>query len=164
MGRLRRKRPILFGKRSAMTRRRFSEREVLATLIHQGVTVPCYRTKEPFTLETVRRAEREHLVELGLVKPEDRAKYDTPEYCRYSLKEAHAIVTNGTKATTAGSSKHRIAKADRLEKARLGEDQKPKHRLQGGRVLRGQGFPEPPPGYVKNWPSRGFGKRGKENG
>lgn len=31
----------------------------------------------------------------------------------------HDRITNGTKATTAGSSKHKIAKADRLKKARL---------------------------------------------
>lgn len=96
-----------------MTRRRFSEREVIATLIHQGVEVRCYRTKEPITLESVKRLEREHVHEVGL------GGADEPENCRYSLSEAHAIVTNGTKATSAGSSKHKVAKDRRLKVARL---------------------------------------------
>lgn len=46
-------------------------------------------------------------------------------------RNCHGIVTNGTKATTAGSSKHKIAKADRLEKARL--------------AMAGSEAPKPPP-------------------
>jgi hypothetical protein len=34
-------------------------------------------------------------------------------------ENCHHKLTNGTKATTAGSSQHKVAKADRLEKARL---------------------------------------------
>jgi hypothetical protein len=53
-------------------------------------------------------AEREHLHEVKLGGP------DIPENCRYSHAKCHAIVTNGTKATTAGSSKQRIAKVKRI--------------------------------------------------
>jgi 5-methylcytosine-specific restriction endonuclease McrA len=87
-----------------MTRRRFNEKDVIRTLLHQGVEIRCFRTGEKITLDTVGHLEREHLHELKLGGP------DEPANCRYSLKEAHAIVTNGTPATTARSSKHRIAK------------------------------------------------------
>lgn len=147
-----------------MSRVAFSQRKVIETLIHQGVEIRCFRTREPITLENVRRLEREHLVELGLIEPERRHLYDTPEYCRYSLKEAHAIVTNGTKATTAGSSKHRIAKTDRLEKARLAlqnsgqaREDKAKRKWPTPRPLRGRSaWPESRP-----LPSRPFPKKRK---
>lgn len=91
-----------------MTRRRFSEKDTIRTLIHQGVEICCFRTGEPITLQNVTLLEREHLHERKLGGP------DTPGNCRYSLKAAHHVVTNGTKATTAGSSKHRIAKSKRI--------------------------------------------------
>lgn len=145
-----------------MTRKRFTERQVIAALIHQGVPVVCYRTGEKITLENVMRLEREHLVELGLVAKEDRPKYDTPEYCRYSLKEAHAIVTNGNGATTAGSSKHKIAKAVRLEKARLAlqdsgpaREDKAKRKWPSPRPLRGRSaWPESRPIPPRPFPKR----------
>lgn len=52
--------------------------------------------------------EREHLAEIAL------GGADEPANCVYSLREAHKIITDGTKATTAGSSKQRIAKVRRL--------------------------------------------------
>jgi hypothetical protein len=94
-----------------MGRRRFSEREVIETLAWQGLVIRCYRCGHliaaadgkavvwPFGL-----AEREHLHEVKLGGP------DVPGNCRYSHKGCHARITNGTPATTAGSSKHRIAK------------------------------------------------------
>lgn len=88
-----------------MARRRFSEKDVIRTLLHQGVEIRDYRTGEPITLQNVDRIEREHLHEIALGGPDD------PANCRYSLSESHGIVTNGTPATTAGSSKNRIAKA-----------------------------------------------------
>lgn len=88
-----------------MSRKRFSEREVIATLIHQGTEVRCYRTAERVTLANLDQVEREHLTEIAI------GGADTPANCAYSLRQAHAVVTNGTKATTAGSSKNRIAKA-----------------------------------------------------
>lgn len=95
-------------------------KQVIESLLHQGVEVRCYRTKERVTLANFRDLEREHLVELGLKKTDaEKAAVDTPEYWRWSFSAAHAKVTNGTKATSAGSSKHRVAKAVRMEKARL---------------------------------------------
>lgn len=96
-----------------MARRRFTEKEVLETLIHQGVEIRDFRSGEPITLENVAEIEREHLHEIALGGPDD------PANCRYSLSKNHHIVTNGTPATTAGSSKNRIAKATqpaRIEK------------------------------------------------
>lgn len=87
-----------------MSRRRFSEREVISVLLHQGIKITCFRTGEEFTLANVDQVEREHLHEHALGGP------DIPANCRYSLKAAHSIITNGTPATSAGSSKHRIAK------------------------------------------------------
>lgn len=94
-------------------RRRFSEKDVIRTLIHQGVKIADYRTGEPITLENVGRVQREHLHEISLGGPDD------PANCRYSLDESHAIITNGRPATSAGSSKNRNAKANhsnRIEK------------------------------------------------
>lgn len=89
-----------------MTRRRFSERDVLEVLYFQhGILVNCYRCKKPLHFSD---AEREHLTEIAL------GGKDEPMNCAYSHKACHALVTNGTKATTAGSSKQRIAKVKRL--------------------------------------------------
>lgn len=95
-----------------MSRKRFSEKDVIRTLIHQGVEIRDYRTGELITLENVDQIEREHLHEIALDGP------DVPANCRYSLKASHSIITNGTKATTAGSSKQRIAKVARLRNPR----------------------------------------------
>ena len=96
---------------SAMRRKRFTEREVIETLVRQGADIVCYRTRVLIGLEDVPRLEREHFIELALGGKDD------PSNCVYSLKEAHAVVTNGTKATTAGSSKHKVAKDRRLRMA-----------------------------------------------
>lgn len=87
-----------------MTRRRFTERQVIETLIRQGAEIRCYRTKELVTLENVCTLEREHIHELALGGADD------PANCAYSFSEAHKIVTFGNGATTAGSSANRIAK------------------------------------------------------
>jgi hypothetical protein len=89
-----------------MSRKRFSEREVLETLIVQGVLLRCYRCKKPMMLPA--DIEREHLVEIAL------GGLDVPRNCVYSHAACHAIITDGTKATTAGSSKQRIAKVRRI--------------------------------------------------
>lgn len=94
-------------------RRKFRDWEVIACLIFQGVEIRCYRTGELITMDNVHRLQKEHLVELGLIEEGKRHLFDVPGYCRYSLDTAHAIVTNGTPATSAGSSKHRIAKMKR---------------------------------------------------
>lgn len=89
-----------------MKRRRFSEKDVIRTLLHQGIEINDYRTGEPITLDNVDQIEREHLHEIALGGPDD------PANCRYSLGESHAVVTNGNRATSAGSSKNRCAKAN----------------------------------------------------
>lgn len=91
-------------------RRQFKEREVLETLIvYQGVVIPCFRCKEPITARDLKtgNVEKEHLHEVVLGGP------DVPMNCRFSHKAApcHYTVTNGTPATSAGSSQNRIAKA-----------------------------------------------------
>lgn len=104
-----------------MARKRFTERQVLETLLFQRVTILCYRCKLPFlTLAGAQRlaqeldphyvgwAEREHVTELCL------GGGDGPANCRYSCRDSHRIVTNGTKATSAGSSKQKAAKVKRI--------------------------------------------------
>lgn len=136
-------------------RRRFSEREVIETLIRQGVEVRCYRTKSRITLVTVGLLEREHLTELAL------GGADGPSNCAYSLKSAHAEVTNGSAATSAGSSKQRIAKTKRLVKSvalhaaiMSGEAERPVSRMRGRDFPKRQrsfgksaGFRKLPPDY-----------------
>lgn len=140
-------------------RKRFTDRQVLETLLHQGVVILCHRCDVPFSLEKdedveaggfmiasqpnphwVGRVQREHLHEHGLDGP------DTPANCRYSCEASHKVVTFGTKATTAGSSKARMAKADRI--------------AAGGRKPKGKPFRKPPEGYKHNWgPKRPMGRR-----
>lgn len=86
-------------------RRRFTEREVLETLVICGEFLRCFRCREPLDPKT---AEREHLLEVALGGP------DVPANCAYSCADCHLVITNGTKATTAGSSKQRIAKVKRI--------------------------------------------------
>lgn len=91
-----------------MSRKRFNEREVIETLIYQGFAISCYRCRQPFSVDPTSALEREHIVEIAL------GGADVPFNCAYSHKACHAEITNGTKATTAGSSKQRIAKVKRL--------------------------------------------------
>ncbi len=89
-----------------MKRKRFTEREVLDTLYYSYIVVPCYRCRARLFPDD--EVEREHITELAL------GGKDEPANCAYSHKLCHDIVTNGTKATTAGSSKQRIAKVARI--------------------------------------------------
>ena len=91
-----------------MTRKRFSEGEVIRTLIYQGVIIPCYRCKVPFALTD--DIEREHVTELAL------GGLDEWTNAAYSHRACHHKVTFGTKATTAGSSIQRVAKVRRLQR------------------------------------------------
>lgn len=154
-----------------MSRKRFSEREVIETLWHQGVTVPCYRCKNP--IRPGEKLNREHLDELAL------GGQDAPGNCAYSHKLCHDVVTNGTKATTAGSSKHKIAKSKRIAKGKM-EVKKPTLRdeaeanviavrgswdvpmfeacvkaeiadIKRKRTLKSRGFQEKPEGYQYRW-------------
>ncbi len=89
-----------------MKRKRFTEREVLDTLYYSYVVILCYRCHKKIFPDD--KVEREHITELAL------GGKDEPSNCAYSHKACHAIATNGTKATTAGSSKQRIAKVARI--------------------------------------------------
>lgn len=126
-------------------RRRFSERQVLETLIHRGHEIRCFRTKEVLTLETVKFVEREHLV------PRALGGSDLPENAAYSLKAAHAIVTNGKPHTKKDGDKHKIAMAKAHEKAREQSEALSRGELiyvsnreafKTKRKVRGPGFPK----------------------
>lgn len=104
-----------------MSRKRFTERMVIETLHFCGIDVLCYRCKT--TLQPGEKIEREHIEEIAL------GGLDDPVNCAYSHKACHAIVTNGTKATSAGSSKHRIAKTIRLAQGKRPS----RHPMQKGR-------------------------------
>lgn len=113
-------------------RRRLTERQTLAVAVSQGAVIPCFRCRLAFDAESVKTAEREHLHERGLDGGEDLGNF------RYSHKECHDLITNGSKATTAGSSKQRIAKVKRVR----GETKTgPKAKIAN------RGFRKPPPGY-----------------
>jgi len=93
-----------------MSRKRFTESQVIETLWYSGIRVPCSRCHE--LLGPLHKIEREHILEMAL------GGEDEPSNCTYSHKACHAVITNGTKATTAGSSKQRIAKVARLQNPR----------------------------------------------
>ena len=126
------------GEPKPYARRKFRDWEVIACLVFQGVEVRCYRTQELITMDNVHLLQKEHLVELGLIEPEKRHMFDVPGYCRYSLAEAHAVITNGNGATSAGSSKHRIAKLKRLLRVKAGE----RSRKRKGPPLKSRPFPK----------------------
>lgn len=90
-------------------RRQLREMEVLEVLIvFQKAIIPCFRCRVAFTEDDVRTGniENEHLHEHAL------GGSDEPPNRRFSHKRGcHDTVTNGTPATSAGSSKNRIAKA-----------------------------------------------------
>lgn len=98
-----------------MSRKRFSESMVIETLARQGFPVECYRCHDLVCVYDGKNVfwfggpiEREHVTEISLGGADD------PSNCVYSHKACHKIITNGTKATSAGSSKHRKAKVDRI--------------------------------------------------
>lgn len=137
-----------------MTRKRFSEREVLEALAWQGIFVTCHRCKEQFfvynlntlsdaftaaalgqrVMHMAKKPEREHIHEYKLGGP------DTPANCRYSCSECHSKITNGTKATSAGSSKQRIAKVKRL----LNPKPSKRPMQENGRKMQSRPFPKRP--------------------
>lgn len=134
-----------------MSRRRFSEREVIETLIRTGHEIRSYRSKEVITLETVRLLEREHFTPLALGGADD------PTNCGYSIKAEHSKQTNGTKATSYGSDKHAIAKVRRLRgelKPKAKKDWPSRKMQSAGFETKGRGFQKAGPGYKYQW-SRG---------
>lgn len=143
-----------------MARRKFSETEVLQTIQLQlwaqhNAYLLCYRCKEPLFKDIWNDdgnwshivaaippfpIQREHLLEIAL------GGEDCHRNCVYSHKQCHDTVTNGTPATTAGSSKQRIAKV---------------RRIQAGGGRRRKGPPIKSRGFSKT--SRPFPKRIKKN-
>lgn len=127
-----------------MARKPCSDKQALWVAINQGGVVPCYQCKEPFTLEetaTKGAIEREHEHEIALGGP------DTKDNWRWSHRECHKRVTYGNGATSAGSSRHRIDKTNRTEKARLALER-------GEEKAAPLGRPKWPKQTIK---SRGFG-------
>lgn len=94
---------------------------------------------------------------------------DGPENIRAIRVDCDKIVTNGTKATTAGSTKHTVAKVKRIRKKRGGAsdgtpvEPNPKPRppepaeaeieyAAPKRTIQNRGFQKPPPGH-KHFPT-----------
>lgn len=97
---------------------------MIRTCIRQGGVIPCFRCREPFDEFDCSKPgwiEREDVLEvsLGGAQTVENSAYSHGQ--RHPTKPCHGVVTNGTKATTAGSSKHRIYKTKRLERERAGE-------------------------------------------
>ena len=117
-----------------MKRRKFSEKDVLETLRCSGYIIRCFRCGEELdTFDPAVKIQREHVTELAL------GGKDEPSNCAYSHKACHDRITNGTKATTAGSSKQRIAKVRRLR----GENKpKMKRAWPAGRKLQSRPWPK----------------------
>jgi len=135
-----------------MARRKFSEKDVIRTLIHQGVEIRDFRSGELITLENVDQIQREHLHELAIGGP------DAPVNCRYSLTKNHHVATNGNGATTAGSSKNRIAKANNPGR----KVNFVVNKLPPGTPRPQSAWPSRPGQQVKRakaWPSRPFRRR-----
>ena len=72
---------------------------------------------------------------------------DDPENIRAVRVDCNDRITNGTKATTAGSTKHVVAKSKRIRK-KLAGDVRPKHKIPS------RGFQKPPAWRKSQWPSR----------
>ena len=111
-------------------RRAMKEREVLYILWRQ-YSLLCYRCRGLIHPDN---CEREHLAELAL------GGKDEPENCAYSHRTCHSTITNGTPATVAGSSKHRIGKVRRLR----GENKPKVKRQWASREIPSRPFPKRP--------------------
>lgn len=104
--------------------RQLRELEVIEVLISQGAVIPCYRCRLAFTMDDVKakNIQNEHLHEKKLGGP------DEPGNRRFShaARPCHATVTHGPPHTFAGSSRHKIAKANDPErKAKFVVERKP---------------------------------------
>ncbi|MGX1096555.1 HNH endonuclease signature motif containing protein [Amorphus sp. MBR-141] len=95
-------------------------------------------------LPSMHETQFDHMHARALDGPEDLDNF------RPLCPDCHDIKTNGRKATTAGSDKHRIAKMKRLEAKRSPPSESRDHSIEGpakpkrawpkGRKLRGGGF------------------------
>jgi hypothetical protein len=94
-----------------MKRKRFTESEVLKTLLLQGAVIPCGICRKAFFVPDVVEGNihRDHDLALALEGS------DKPENCRYvHASPCHSTKTNGSPATSYGSDKHIIAKGKRI--------------------------------------------------
>lgn len=96
---------------------RLSEIEVIQVCIQQGAVIPCKRCRVAFTEQDVKTGniENEHLHEKKLGGPDEPGN----RAFSHKARPCHAMVTHGSGATFAGSSRHKIAKATqpkRIEK------------------------------------------------
>jgi hypothetical protein len=94
-----------------MARRALSQSNFVRMLLAQGAVIPCGKCKRPIT--DPKNIEREHLNELE-ISGDDSVGNQQLWHKRPCSHEK----TNGRPATTLGSSKHVIAKARRMERAR----------------------------------------------
>lgn len=111
-------------------------RQVIAVLILQGATIPCYRCGEPILRSE--DCQREHLHEKAL------GGSDAIANARFSHAACHAIITDGPPQCSAGSSKNRIAKAKRIAR----EEKMIVHKY--GRTVKAWSTPP----WPTRWPSR----------
>lgn len=90
--------------------RQLRELEVLEVLIGQGAVIPCKRCRVAFTMEDVKTGniECEHLHEKALGGPDEPGN----RAFSHKARPCHASVTHGPPATSAGSSRNRVAKAN----------------------------------------------------
>ena len=93
-----------------MTRKRFTEREVIQTLLLQGAVIPCGKCRVQIGFDDLKKVERDHKWKIAMGGP------DTPENCAYLHGPCHAEKTDGLPATTYGSDKHETAKVNRIAK------------------------------------------------
>jgi hypothetical protein len=92
-----------------MKRKPLSQRDFVAMLLAQGAVIPCGCCRVAIT--DPENIEREHLNELA-ISGDDSWRNQQLWHKRPCSHEK----TNGTKATSLGSSKHVIAKAKRMNK------------------------------------------------
>lgn len=132
-------------------RRALTTLDKLKIIVRQAVCPKCGEK-----LGAVTGLEFHHVHELAL------GGEDALENLTALHAECHAVVTNGTGATSAGSSKHKIAKVRRLSareaefRSRLLERDAPTAYLPADHEDRGARRPKKP------WPSRPFPSRKKE--
>lgn len=93
-----------------MSRKRFTEREVLMCVLYHGASIPCGICKESITWADVhaRNVQRDHYEAVALGGADDWKN------SRYVHTSCHDTKTYGVPATSYGSDRHVIAKEDRL--------------------------------------------------
>jgi hypothetical protein len=88
-------------------RRALSQSNFVRMLLNQGAVIPCGKCKRPIT--DPKNIEREHLNELAISRDDSVENQQL-----WHKKPCSHEKTNGTPATSLGSSKHIIAKIKRM--------------------------------------------------